>query len=463
MNALDGILNPRSVAVIGASRRRGSVGRGVMKSLLTGCVFKTRLCKPFSGRVYAINPNAKKILGRRCHASLLDVRGNVDLAVICVPAKIVPSVIKDCAKKQVKGAIIISAGFAEIGKSGEELQDKVIKIAKKTNIRLVGPNCLGIIRPPINLNASFGPSMPPRGEIAFISQSGALADSIIDWSIEERYGFSLIVSYGNQADLELSDFMEWCEKDKHTKAITLYIEGIKDGRKFMKIAKKMTKPIIAIKSGRTEAGTKAVSSHTGSLAGSFEIYKSAFKQSDVILVDTVEELFDVAKAVATQPPCKKNNIAIITNGGGCGVLAADYCEMLGVRLAKLTRKTIQKLEGSGKMHPAYSRRNPLDIVGDALPERYEVAINTLLEQKNVHGLIVIQTLQTMTGSEKDAKIVIKARKKFPDKPIVCTYMGGKFSRKGIKLLEKHRIPDFNDPYKSVMVMKSLIDRGEKFN
>lgn len=460
MNVLDRIFSPRSVAVIGASRRRGSVGRGVLKSLLHGGVFKTQLCKPFSGKVYPINPNTKKILGKRCYPSVLDVKGHIDLVVVCVPSKIVPSVMNDCVKKKVKGAIIISAGFGEIGKEGKELENRVIDITKKGGIRIIGPNCLGVIRPTVNLNASFGPSMPPRGQIAFLSQSGALADSIIDWSIEERYGFSLIVSFGNQADIDIADFVEWCDKDKYTKAIALYIEGIKDGRKFMRIAKKASKPIVALKSGRTEAGTKAVSSHTGSLAGSFDIYKAAFRQSNVILVNTVEELFDVAKAVATQPPCKKNNIAIITNGGGCGVLAADYCEMLGVNLAKLSAKTIKELDASGKMHPAYSRRNPLDIIGDALPDRYEKAINTLLQQKDIYGLIVIQTLQTMTNSLKDAKIVIKARKKFPDKPIVCTYMGGKFSRKGIKLLEKSNVPDFNDPYKSVMVMKTLVDMGE---
>jgi len=460
--SLDYLLNPRSVVVIGASRDINSVGYGILRNLVKGCVLKSDYCGPFPGNVFAVNPNTDEVMGVKCHKRATDIKEDIDIAVIAVPAKIVSYSMKDCARKKIKVAIIVSAGFSEIGAEGRKMQNEVMRIAKKGGIRVVGPNCLGIIRPLISLNASFAPTMPPKGNVAFVSQSGALADSIIDWAIAEKYGFSAIISYGNKADLDVYDFIEWLEKDKETKAIALYIEGIDDGKKFMEVARKTTKtkPIIALKAGKTEKAVNAISTHTGSLAGSFQAYRAAFNQSGVINAETVEELFDLAKTTANQPVCKSNSIAIVTNGGGCGVLAADYCEMLGVNVVELKESTIKKLDKSGKMHPAYSRRNPLDLVGDALPERYEAAINTLLDEDYISGLIVIQTLQTMTSSEEDAKVVIEAAKKHPDKPILCVYMGGFYSRKGWRMLEDNGIPDFNDPKKAAIAMHALIKRGE---
>ena len=459
---LDFFFNPKSIAVIGASRKKNSAGQGILKSLLKGGVFNSKTNTPFKGKVFAVNPKANKILGLKCYKSIIDIKNNIDLAVIVVNAKIVPYVIEECVKKKVKGVIIISAGFGEFGEAGHKLQNKVIKIAKKGKIRIIGPNCLGLIRPSKSLNASFGPCMPYVGNVAFFSQSGALIDSVIDWSLERKYGFSAIVSMGNKADITISDLLLWAENDPKTKSIAIYLEGLKDGRNFMKIAKKVSfsKPIIVLKSGRTQTGMQAVSSHTGSLAGSYKIYKAAFKQSGVIVADNVDELFDMAETLANQPPCKKNNIAIITNGGGAGVLCADHCESIGINLSILKKDTISKLDKSGIMHPAYSRRNPLDIVGDALSNRYRVSINKTLEQNDIYGLIVSQTLQTMTESIKDAEAVIKARKTFPDKPIITSYMGGKFSKKAVQLLEDNKIPDFNIPYKSAKTMLALIQRGE---
>lgn len=460
---LDYILKPRSIAVIGASRKSKTVGHGILVSLVSGGVFKSRYTKPFRGKVYPVNPKAKRLLGLRCYPSVKAIKNDVDLAVIAVPAKAVPIVMQECVDKKVKGAIIISAGFGEFGEKGKELQREVVRIARKGNIRVVGPNCLGILRTENRMNASFAPTMPPRGCVAFVSQSGALADSVIDWAIDNRYGFSNVISYGNKADLDVYDFMEWLADDKETRVITLYIEGIKDGRKFIEVAKRVTKkkPVVALKAGRGEAGTKAISSHTGSLAGGYEIYEAAFKQAGIIMADNVEELFDLAKALGDQPACRKNSIAIITNGGGCGVLTADYCEEFGIRLAELKKSTIRKLEKSGKMHPAYSRRNPLDIVGDALPDRYKVAVHTLLEENYIHGLIVLQTLQTMTDPIKDGQIVIDAHRKYPLKPIICVYMGGRFSKYGIKHLEDHCIPDYNDPRKAAKAMWALIEKGRR--
>ena len=459
IESLDMLFSPRSIAVIGASRNTASVGYGIAKNLIEGCAFKCKYCNPFEGKIYLINPKAEKILGRKCYNNIDEIE-KIDLAIIVVPANVVESVVIDCARKKVGSMIIISAGFAETGNQGKALQDKITTIASEADIPLVGPNCLGIIRPAAKMNASFAPSMPPKGNIAFISQSGALADSIIDWAIEAEYGFSAIISIGNQADLDTSDFIEWLGNDPHTKAIALYIEGLEDGRKFIEIAGRISKnkPIIVLKGGRTEKGQKAISSHTGSIAGSYRIYETAFKQYGIEIADNVEELFDLAKALANQPPCKKNSIAIITNAGGPGVLCADFCESRGVNLAELKDSTISKLDKSGKMHPAYSRQNPLDLVGDALPERYEAAINTLLSEDYISGMIIIQTLQTMTDPIKDAEIIIKAKKRFKDKPIVCAFMGGMFSRKGMELLETNKIPNYNDPKKAARAMKALIDR-----
>jgi acetyl coenzyme A synthetase (ADP forming)-like protein len=459
---LEKMFNPKSIAVIGASRDERSVGYGILKSLVRGCVLSSDFCKSFKGKVYPVNPNADFILGVRCYPNLKKIDDEIGLAVIAVPAKIVPSVMRDCAKKKIKFAVIISAGFAEIGEEGRKLQESVIKIAESAGIRVVGPNCLGIISPYSNLNASFAPTMPPEGPVGFITQSGALADSIIDWAVQERYGLSAIISFGNQADLSIADFIDYLADDPNTKVIAIYLEGIHDGKKFMESAKNavMKKPIVVLKAGRTSSGAKAISSHTGSLAGSYKIYEAAFKQCGIEVAETVEELFDIAKVLAYQPPCKENSIAIITNGGGCGVLCADACESIGVNIVELKQSTVAKLDNTGKMHPAYSKRNPLDLVGDALPEAYSAAVNTLLEESYIHGIIVIQTLQTMTNPKEDAKVIIEAGKRFPGKPIICTYMGGLYSKQGGRILEANNIPDLNDVSKSARAMLALIRRAK---
>jgi len=454
---LEKLFNPKSIAVIGASRDPNSVGYGILNNLVTGCVFQTEYCKPFNGKIYPINPNADSILDLKCYKNILEIKEDVDLALVVVPARFILDVINNCVKKKVKSLIIISAGFSELGEEGKKVQDKIVEILTKAKIPMVGPNCLGIIRPCINMNASFAPTTPPEGNIAFISQSGALADSIIDWSIENRYGFSAVISYGNKAMLDVYDFMEYFDKDPNTKVITLYIEGVNDGKKFIETAKKIKKPIVVLKAGRSEQGRKAISSHTGSLAGSYDIYKAAFKQSGIVIADTVEELFDNAKALANMSHLKEG-LAILTNGGGCGVLCADYCSDLNVPLAELKENTLKKLDDTKKMHPAYSRRNPLDIVGDALPERYEAAADILLSESYVGGLIVIQTLQSITKPQDDAEAIIKMHKKYPDKPIICVYMGGRFTRKSRQMLEEAGIPDYNDLRKAAMAMKCLLVR-----
>lgn len=453
---LSALFNPKSVAVIGASRKPMSVGQGILKNLMKGGTFPTKCNQPFRGKIYPVNPNVAKLMGLPCYPSLEAIKGEVDLAVIAVNARLVPRVVKECVQKKVKGIIVISAGFGELGAEGKTIQEEVAHFTKRLGIPLVGPNCLGIINPHSSLNASFAPAMPPKGNIGFISQSGALADSVIDWAIEKEYGFSKLISYGNAASLEVTDFIEYLENDKDTKAIAIYLESIKDGRRFMDAARKAKKPIAIIKAGQTESGIKAVSSHTGSLAGSYEIYKAAFKQCSLHTVTNVDRLFEAAWIMAHEPKLKENSIAIITNGGGAGVLCADNCAEHGIKLAQLSGETIDMMDESGKMHPAWSRNNPIDVVGDALPERYEVAINAALNQSDIQGLIVIQTLQTMTDPIQDAKIIINARKKFKGKPVIAVYMGGQFTKKGRDFLKQNNVPVFDQPHKAVQAMKALL-------
>ncbi len=454
---IDVLLNPKSVAVIGASRDAASVGHGVLKSLLTGCVFDTGECKGFGGKIFPINPKADEILGVKCYPSITAVPEPVDVAVVAVPAKIVPGVVKECGAKGVKAIAIISSGFAETGEEGRRLQEEVAAAARQAGIRVLGPNCLGILRPPIFLNASFALAMPPSGDVAFITQSGAMADSVIDWAIKERYTFSGLVSLGNMSDLDAADFVEWFAADEGTKAIAVYLEWLRDGKKFMRAVCEATKkkPVIVLKGGRTSAGGAAIRSHTGALAGSYEVYTAAVRQCGGMVADSVEELFELAEALSEMPRARENAVAVVTNAGGPGVLCADYCERLGIKLVELRKETVEKLDSTGVMHPAYSKRNPLDIVGDALPNRYEAAINTLLGEEYVQGLIVIQTLQTMTDPVADAKIIIDAHKKFPSKPIVCVFMGGKFTDPSIQLLHQNKIPTYNDPLKGAEAMAAL--------
>ncbi|OIO23462.1 hypothetical protein AUJ65_03645 [Candidatus Micrarchaeota archaeon CG1_02_51_15] len=455
--SLDEVLSPSSIAVIGASRDPASVGQGVLKSLVNGCFKESGFCRPFKGKVYPVNPKADEILGLKCFASIKDISGQVDLAIVCVPASVVSVVACECGEKGVKGIIVLSAGFAELGEEGKKRQDELVGVCNEKGMTLIGPNCLGFLRPPAALNASFAFSAPAAGSVAFITQSGALADSVIDWAIKERYAFSAILSAGNAAETGVAEFVEWAAQDPFTKVITAYVEGVEDGRKLMRAVRNatQTKPVVILKAGRAASDLAAVASHTGSMAGSYAVFEAAMKQSGAVCADSVEEMFDLAKALAEQPALKENAVVIVTNGGGAGVLCADYCAQYGVNLVALKPETIARLDATGKMHSAYSRRNPLDLVGDALAERYKAAVEVLLDESYVHGLIVVQTLQTMTQSMDDASLLIAARKRHPEKPIVSVFMGGKFSAEAINHLEANNIPDFNDPKKAAKAMAAL--------
>ena len=444
----DNIFNPKTVALIGATDRSGSVGFGLAKNLLLG---KSKR------QIFWINPNRKKFFGQRVYSSILDIQTKIDLVIIAVPAEVVIKIVQDCVQKKVGGIIIISAGFAEIGRAGEIKQEKIAQLARKVKIPLIGPNCLGIIDSGSKLNASFAPSTPSSGNISFISQSGALIDSILDLT-DKNLGFRRVVSVGNEAELGVVDFLKFLGNDSKTKVIILYLEGVKNGRRLFEAAKKITKvkPIIVLKAGRTKSGQEAVKSHTASLAGDDIVFQTACRQSGMILAETLQELISLAKIFSWQPKIRKGKIGIITNGGGIGVLTADYCEKFNVPLAKLSSSTIKRMIDSGKMNLAFSKRNPLDLVGDALADRYQIAIESWLSQKNINGLIVILTPQIMTQPEKTARIVIQAKKKFPKKAIITVFAGKSYIQPAAEILEKNRIPNFNDSYWAVLGMKYLI-------
>ena len=442
------IFNPKSIALIGASGEKNSVGFGLADNLLKNKEKR---------KIFLVNPFQKNILGVDCLKNIKDIKERIDLAIIAVPMKIVKSVVLECCEKKVGAIIVVSSGFKESGNGKEE--EEIKEIVKKCKIPLIGPNCLGIINPGINLNASFAPLTPKKGGIAFLSQSGALLDSVLGMSENEDIGFSKIVSYGNEADLNLTDFISYLKDDEETKVIAIYFEGLKDGRKFMEVVKEVvkSKPIIAIKSGRSDKGKEAATTHTGTLAGDYEVYKAAMKQCGVILVDTMEELFDSAKALAFLPFCE-NGVGIVTNGGGLGVLTVDYCSEMGIEIPQLSKGTVSLLEKGKAMEKVLTKSNPLDLIGDALSDRYEIGIEAMLKQNDIYSLIVISTPQIMTEHEKNAKIIVEIKKKYPLKPIVCCFLGGPLVSSAIKILEESDVPNYPDVKRAVKSINALIKR-----
>jgi len=443
------LFNPKSVVLVGATEREGSVGLGIAKNLMEG---------KSQRKIFFINPNTKKVLKQKTFNSILEVKEEVDLAVIAVPSKFVEQISQECAEAKVKACIIISSGFAEVGREGEKLQKQVAEIFKKNNIPLVGPNCLGVINPSVNFNASFAPATPQKGEIAFLSQSGALIDSIIDKSILESFGFSLLASYGNEAGLSLNDFLKISLKDKNTKAIAVYLEEIKNGQEFIKIATEITKikPIVVLKGGKTQEGKKAVQSHTASLAGNARVYSAVFKKAGIIEVETIEDLFLVSQALSIYPKLETDSgWAILTNGGAVGVITADWCSRFGVKLAEIPEQVFQQIENSKKVNLSFSRNNPLDIIGDASSESYKISLRALLSQEQIKGVIFCQTLQTMTNPKENAKIIVEAQKQFPQKPILPLFLGGKITQEGVNLLKENNIVTFNEP-RDIALIASIL-------
>jgi len=444
---LEAFFKPKSIAVIGASREKEKVGHRIFRNLVNF---------GFSGNLYPINPHAEKILGFKCYRSILDVPSEVDLSVIAVPAKIVPLVAEQCGVKGVKGIIVISAGFSETGREGTWLERRLLSICRKYDMHMQGPNCLGIINTASRVNASFASTNPPAGSIAFVSQSGALGSTILNWAIFNNVGFSSFISLGNEADLSAADFLEALGEDEQTRVIGLYIEGVKNGRRFVEVAERLTKkkPVIALKAGTTDVGVRAVSSHTGSLAGSDVAFSAAFKKAGILRVNTLEELFDLVLSFEEQPLPKGKRVLIVTNGGGPGILTADACEKNGLSLPLLEPSIREELRKS--LPPHASVNNPVDVLGDADENRYRIAVDAGLRSSRVDGIIVILTPQAMTPVKRIAQSIVKLREK-SDKPIIAAFLGLGENSPAIKILQEKGIPNYDFPEATAYVLSRMYE------
>ena len=450
---------PDSVAVIGAAREEGKVGRTIFDNII-GSGYK--------GKVFPVNPKASDINGHKCYCSILDIKQDISLAVIVIPAKFISKVLEECSEKNIKYAIVISAGFKETGVKGAKREKRLIERARSHGIRILGPNCLGMIDAACPINASFSANMPSKGKISFISQSGALLTSVLDWAKASKIGFSKVISLGNKADISENDLFETWKDDPNTDVITAYLEGVAKGSEFIRISSKVTKkkPIIVIKSGNTDAGARAVSSHTGTLAGSAKAYDAAFKQSGIIRADTIKELFDYAKAFSYQPLPKGKKVAIITNAGGPGIMATDACENNGIQLASFSRETIDKLKSF--LPEAANLYNPVDVLGDALSDRYKKALEVVIQDNNVDAVVVLLTPQAMTEDLETARAIFDVMDKSKKQiPVTTSFMGGDEVKKGIDYLTKKKIPNFDIPESAVSTLKVMMDynewRAEKIN
>ncbi|MER3493900.1 MAG: acetyl CoA synthetase subunit alpha [Mastigocladus sp. ERB_26_2] len=431
---LDVIFAPKSIAVIGASEREGSVGRTVLWNLIS---------HPFGGMVFPVNPKRHSVLGIKTYPNIAAVPEPVDLAIVITPASTVPGVIGECVDARVKGAIVLSAGFKEIGTTGAELEQQVLQQVRRGKMRLIGPNCLGVMNPHTGLNATFAHGMALPGKVGFISQSGALFTAILDWSFRENVGFSAFISIGSMLDAGWGDLIYYLGDDPHTESIVIYMESIGDARSFLSAAREvaLTKPIIVIKAGRTAAAAKAAASHTGALAGSDAVFDAALRRSGVLRVKSISELFDMAEVLAKQPRPKGPRLTIITNAGGPGVLATDALITDGGELAELSPETYAAL--NQLLPPQWSHNNPIDILGDAGPMRYAKALEIVAKDPNSDGLLAILTPQAMTDPTQSAyKVKPLAR---IGKPIIASWMGDADVEAGAEILNQASIPTFPFP------------------
>jgi len=442
---LDAIFAPRTVAVIGATEKYGSVGRTVLWNLISN---------PFGGTVFPVNPHRPNVLGVKAYRSVGAVPEPVDLAVIATPAATVPEVIGECAEAGVRAAVVISAGFKEVGGSGAELERRVVEQARRGRMRIIGPNCLGVMRPFTGLNATFVGEIARPGSVGFLSQSGALGTAVLDWSLREHVGFSAFVSTGSMVDVGWGDLIDYLGDDPYTKCIVIYMESVGDARSFLSAAREvaLTKPIIVIKSGRTEASAKAAASHTGSLAGSDEVYDAAFRRCGALRVDTISEVFYLAEVLAKQPRPAGPRLAIVTNAGGPGVLAADALIRTGGELAALAAESLSRLDAA--LPEPWSHGNPVDILGDADPERYARALDVVAHDPNSDGILVILTPQAMTEPTATAE-ALKPFAHVEGKPVLASWMGGRAVADGEAVLNQAGIPTFPYPDTATKVFYAM--------
>src|SRR5690349_177256 len=448
--ALDVFFAPESVAVVGATENPGSVGRTILWNLMTS---------PFGGTVFPVNPKRTSVLGVKAYPSLAEIPEPVDLAVIVTPPPSIPGIIRECGEAGVRGAIVISAGFKEIGAEGAALEQRLLEEAQTAGIRVIGPNCLGVMSPLSGMNATFATTIARPGSVGFISQSGALCTAILDWSIRENVGFSSFVSIGSMLDIDWSDLIYYLGDDPHTKSIVIYMETIGNARAFLSAAREvaLTKPIIVIKPGRTEGAAKAAASHTGSLTGSDEVLEVAFRRSGVLRVNSIAELFYMAEVLGKQPRPQGKSLTILTNAGGPGVLATDSLITNGGELAKISPETMEEFN---KLLPAsWSHNNPVDIIGDASPERYAKALEIAAKDTNSDGILVILTPQAMTDPTKTANELVPYAQSL-GKPVIATWMGGNDVAPGEAILNKASIPAFPYPDTAARVFDYMAHYSE---
>ena len=430
---LEKFFSPKSVAIIGASADKSKIGYGILKNLIEG---------KYKGGIYPVNLKAKKILGFRAYPSVLEIKEKVDLAVIVIPAPFVNAALRECGEKGIGNVIVISAGFKETGKEGAKLEAEMQAIAREFDIEIIGPNCLGLADSINKLNVSFANGMTRKGSLGFISQSGAICSAMLDWANISGVGFSRFVSIGNKAVVSETELLEYFKDDDETTAVLAYLESIKDGEKFMKAAAELAKvkPLVIIKPGVSKSSQKAMQSHTGALAGADAAIKVAFAQTGATRVKNMQELFGAANFLSRYPGLKNNRIAIITNAGGPGVLATDEIEECGLRLASLSKKTTDLLKAN---LPAEANiHNPVDVMGDAKEDRFKIALDALLEDKNVDGIVFILTPQRGTEIEKTAKVLVDAAKR-TDKPIAVSFIGGELMRETIPKLKKSPLATYD--------------------
>ena len=441
------MFNPSKVVVAGASRTRDKIGYEVLRSLIEA---------GFRGDIYPVNPKADKIVGLKCYPHVSEIPDCADLAIIVVPPKAVLDVAEDCGDRGVSNIITITAGFKETGPEGASLEEGLVDICKKHDMRLLGPNCVGLIDTYSHLNASFAPCMPLKGDISFISQSGALGTAILEWSLKEGIGLNKFISLGNKADLDETDFIEALCRDSKTSVILAYVENIERGHRFIKVAQKTTrrKPIILLKSGVSESGARAAASHTGSIAGRDVSYNAAFLQTGVLRAHSIEELFDYAIAFSTQPVPKNDGIAIVTNAGGPGIIATDACESYGLRLASFNASTIEHLRTN--LPSNASIYNPVDVVGDAKADRFELALDAVMKDEEVGIVLLIMTPQIITEPKKTVRMLFELHQQYPHKPIITSLMGGDSFYESFNILSSNSIPCYPFADRAVSSISALV-------
>ena len=449
-SSLKTFFKPRSVALIGATEKAGSVGRTILTNLIAS---------PFGGTVYPVNPNRPSILGVQCHPNVASIPEPVDLAVIVTPAPSIPAIIGECGDAGIPTAVVISAGFKEVGPEGLAYELAVVEQARRTGMRVIGPNCLGVMNPISGLNATFAAGMARKGRVSFIGQSGALITAILDWSLREQVGFSSIVSLGSMADVGWGDLIDYLGDDPDTDAIVLYMETVGDARAFLSAVREvaLAKPIIVMKPGRSEEASRAAASHTGSMTGSDEVLDAAFRRTGVLRADRISDLFYFAEVLGKQPLPKGPRLTVLTNAGGPGVLATDALIRGGGKLAPISEATIEAL--NPVLPASWSHANPIDIIGDAPPDRYAAALDIMAKDPDSDGLLVILTPQAMTDPTKTAQQLIPYLAG-TDKPILASWMGGSDVAAGERILSEAGVATFPYPDSAAHMFTELVHYSE---